>query len=280
MTAFISSTERDVPRFEFPAPAWRLAAEDIYSGLYSWNIWAWLAWHDIRQRYRRSMLGPFWITIMMGVTIGTIGFVFGNLFGQKMDEFLPYIAIGNIMWALLSMLLIDGCNALVASEGIIRQIRLPFSSYLLRMIWRNILIFAHNIWVFVAVVLVFSAWPDARAVLAIPGFALVILNGAWAALLLAMLSARFRDVPLVVTSALQMLYLATPIIWRPNTLSSHSYVYEFNPIYHLLELVRAPLLGADINPVNWIVGVSLAIIGWILVFGFFVRYRQRIPYWV
>jgi len=268
-------------RLQLPASPWRQAADDILAGALAWQSWGMLGWHDIRQRYRRSTLGPFWITITMGVTIGSIGLIFGTLLGQSMHEFLPFVAAGNIVWALLSTLITDGCVTFVNSEHVIRQIKLPYSMQIFRMVWRNLIIFAHNIWVFVATIALFAVWPTYMVFLAIPGLLLVLVNGVWLALLLALFCARFRDIPLIVTSALQLLYLATPIIWLPHSLrGQHTYVYQYNPLYHLLELVRAPLLGHSPTLANWGVGLGLALCGWALTFVMFARYRWRIPYWI
>ncbi len=268
-------------RLELPASPWRQAAVDIMSGALAWQSWGTLGWHDIRQRYRRSTLGPFWIAIAMAVTIGSIGLIFGTLLGQDMHEFLPFVAAGIIVWALLSTIITEGCTTFVGSEQIIRQIKLPYSIHIFRMVWRNLIIFAHNIWVFVAIVVLFAAWPNNMIWLAIPGLVLVLVNGVWIALILALFCARFRDIPLIVVTALQLLYLATPIIWLPNSLRGrHTYVFEYNPFYHLLELVRAPLLGHSPALVNWEVGIGLALLGWAFSFAMLARYRWRISFWV
>jgi homopolymeric O-antigen transport system permease protein len=268
-------------RLELPASRWQMAAVDIKMGVCAWQSWVMLGWHDIRQRYRRSTLGPFWITITMGITIGSIGLIFGVLLGQDMHEFLPYVAAGNIVWALLSTLITDGCTTFVTSEQIIKQIKLPYSIHIFRMTWRSLIIFAHNIWVFVAAAVLFEVWPNKFTWLVIPGFILVVINGVWIALFLAIVCTRFRDIPLIVTSALQLLYLATPIIWRPSSLGSrHSYIYEYNPLYHLLELVRAPLLGQSPALVDWTAAIGLAVLGAALAFVLFARFRWRIPYWI
>ena len=268
-------------RLQLPANPWRQGAVDIMNGARAWQSWGMLGWHDVRQRYRRSTLGPFWITIAMGVTIGSIGLIFGTLFGQDMHEFLPFVAAGTVVWALLSMIITEGCTTFVSSEQVIRQIKLPYSMHIFRMIWRNLIVFAHNIWVYAAAVVLFSAWPNSTIWLAIPGLLLVIVNGVWIGLLLALFCARFRDIPLIVTSALQLLYLATPIIWLPHSMRGrHAYIVELNPLYHLIELVRSPLLGHSPSLTSWAVGIGLATCGGALSFVMFARYRWRIPYWV
>lgn len=284
---FASDQELDVVhmrwarRLELPFDPRAAAARDLLEGLRAWESWGMLGWHDIRQRYRRSTLGPFWITITMGATIGPIGLIFGVLLGQNVTKFMPFVASGMIIWALLSTLLTDGCLVFTSSEQIIRQIKLPYSLHVFRMVWRTLIVFAHNIWVYVATIVIFAAWPGFNVLWAIPGLFLIVINGVWVSLLLALACARFRDIPLIVVSVLNLLYLATPIVWMPESLRGHhTFIYELNPLYHLLELVRAPLLGLAPDPINWEVGVGMAAVGWAVTFVIFARYRWRIPYWV
>src|SRR5579862_3873367 len=212
MSAVVETSERvepaqpamqaEVDRWVWPALPWQQALADLTVGARDWEVWGYLGWHDIRQRYRRSTLGPFWITITMGVSVGSLALIFGRLWGQSMDQFLPYFAIGNILWALLSGTVMDGCLAFIAAEGVIKHVRQPLSISLLRIAWRNLIIFAHNIWIFVLVVLIFRTWPGGVVVLAFPGLLLFMVNAVWMALLLAIVSTRFRDIPPVVTSLL------------------------------------------------------------------------------
>jgi lipopolysaccharide transport system permease protein len=267
-------------RWEWPAVAWRRALADITNGTRAWEVWGYLGWHDIRQRYRRSALGPFWITITMGVTVGSLALIFGRLWGQELGQFLPYFAIGNILWALLAGTLTDGCLAFIAAEGVIKHVRLPLSISLLRIAWRNVIIFAHNIWIFVLVLLIFRTWPGGVVILALPGLLIYMVNALWMALLLAIVSTRFRDIPPVVASVLQLMFLATPVIWQAKSLSSAPWLYLLNPMYHLLEVVRAPLLGAAPHRLDWAMSLGLAAIGWALALGFFIRFRSRIAFWL
>src|SRR4051812_1721789 len=79
-----------------------LAARDILGGLAAWRLWSMLGWLDIRQRYRRSMLGAFWLTISMGVMVMALGTLYSSLFKVEINEFLPFIAAGLTIWGFLS----------------------------------------------------------------------------------------------------------------------------------------------------------------------------------
>ena len=255
------------------------AGADLGEGLRRWELWGALGWHDIRQRYRRSTLGPFWITLSMGTMVGALGFVYAELFGQKISDYLPFLALGLIVWGLISNPILDGCNVFIGSEGVIRQLRAPLSVHVFRMMWRNVVIFAHNLVIYVVLLVAFGIWPGATALLAIPGMLILCLIGVWTGLLAGLLSARFRDIPYMTGSVVQILFLVTPILWSVDQLSS-KIVVELNPFYHLIEIVRLPLLGRVPPLSSWLVALAVTALGYLVTLGFFVRFRERIAYWI
>ena len=241
-----------------------------------------LGWQDVRQRYRRSALGPFWLTITMGVMIGTIGVVFGQIFNSPMAEFLPFLAAGMIFWGFISSVITDGCTGFIAAESIIKQLPIPLFVHILRMIWRNLLIMAHNIVIIPLVFLAVGKSVSWMAFISIPGLFLLVANLTWIALTLAIICTRYRDMPQIVGSILQILFYLTPIMWMPNLLPKRAglYLLDLNPAYHLLEIVRAPLLGQLPTLMNWEVSLGFALVGWGLAIAVYGRYKQRIAYWL
>lgn len=241
-----------------------------------------LGWQDVRQRYRRSTLGPFWITMSMGVMIGTIGIVFGQIFQSTITEFLPYLAIGMILWNYMSAIIIEGCAGFIAAETIIKQLPIPIFVHIMRMVWRNMLIFAHNIVIFPLVLIAVGKPLTWLALLSIPGLILQCVNLTWLALFLGMLCARYRDLPQIVNSMLQVVFYLTPVMWMPKLLPQRAgtILLDLNPVYHLLEIVRSPLLGQNPSMTNWLVSLGLAVCGWGITFALYNRYRQRIVYWL
>jgi ABC-type polysaccharide/polyol phosphate export permease len=259
-----------------------LALKDIISGLTNYSLVFMLGWQDVKQRYKRSALGPFWLTISMGVMIGSIGFVFGQIFNTSMSEFLPFLAIGLIIWSFILAVANDGCVGFISAEQIIKQVPMPLFVHVLRIVWRNILILMHNMVIFPITLLVFGKTLDWFALVAIVGLFLLILNLTWIALLLAVLCARYRDLPQMVSSILQVLFYLTPIIWMPSLLPDRAgmYLLDLNPLYHLLAIVRDPLLGNSPTFLNWQVSMILAAVGWTVVVLFYSKYRRRIAYWL
>ncbi len=260
----------------------KVALNDIVAATRRYPLVGMLGWQDVRQRYRRSALGPFWLTISMGVMIGTIGVVFGKIFKTPMAEFLPFLAAGMILWSFVSAVVTEGCTGFIGAEGIIKQLPIPLFVHILRMMWRNTLILSHNIVILPLVFLAVGKPLSLLAFLSIPGFILTAINLAWVALILGILCARYRDLPQMVASILQVVFYLTPIMWMPSLLPQRAglYLLDLNPVFHLIEIVRAPLLGQLPSATNWVVSFALALIGWGVALAIYGRYKRRIAYWL
>jgi len=241
-----------------------------------------LGWYDIRGRYRRSAIGPFWITISMGVMIASIGIVFGQIFNTPMEEYLPFLAAGIILWAFITGTINEGCTGFIEAERMIKQLPIPLFVHILRVLWRNLLILAHNILILPLVLLVVGKGIGLEALLAILGLLLVALCLSWLAFLFAMLCARYRDLAQIVASVLQVAFYVTPIIWMPSVLLDRmgATFLKFNPFYHLLDVIRAPLLGVVPSLTSWLVVLVVAIVGWGFTLLVFSRLRHRVAYWL
>jgi len=258
------------------------AVLDIVAAIRRLPLVGMLGWQDVRARYRRSALGPFWITLSMGVMIGTIGIVFGQIFQSPMQEFLPFLTIGMILWTFIASVITEGATGFISAEGIIKQLPLPLFVHIMRMIWRNFLILLHNLVIFPVVLLIVGKPLDWTALLSVLGLLVGILNLGWMVLILAIVCARYRDLPQMVTSVLQVIFYLTPVMWMPSLLPARAgtFLLDLNPFYHMLEIARAPLLGHAPSMANWVVAASLAVLGWGLALLIFGRYKRRIAYWL
>lgn len=256
------------------------ALADIAQGVSSIHVWPMLGWQEIKQRYRRSVLGPFWLTISVGALIGGMGPLYGNLMGQKLATYFPHLAVSYIVWMLLASLMNDACTTFTIAEGLIKQIKMPLSIHVLRMVWRNIIIFLHQIPIIV-IVLFFYPPPLGWGLLLVPVALLAIAaNALWVGLLLGMLCARFRDIPQLVASVVQVMFFLTPVLWHPGSLGRFEWAAAWNPLNHLLEIVRAPLLGHPFPKASWAAVATLTVCGYVFTLFIFSRYRARVAYWV
>jgi ABC-2 type transport system permease protein/lipopolysaccharide transport system permease protein len=257
-----------------------LAFADIGGGLAMWRLWLQLGWNDILQRYRRSMLGPFWLTASTAIMVVTLGFVYSKIFGIPVAEFIPFLSVGLLVWGFISTIIIEAGTLFTGSESYIKQIRLPYSLYVYRFIWSKVIIFAHNFVIYIGVLLFFWTTPGWIGLLAIPGFALLALNGALTTLYTGMIAARFRDIPPIIASVIQIVFFVTPIMFKPEVLKGHEYIALVNPFQHLIEVVRAPLLGTAPTTLNYTVVLAVTALNLIVALVFFARFRVRISYWI
>src|SRR5690349_11413161 len=145
---------------------------DLVAALRAWPMWTTLGWNDIRQRYRRSVLGPFWITISMAVFITLLGVIYSHIFKIELQTYLPYLALGYIIWGFVSQTTSESSISFQESERIIRQIRLPYSIFVLRVVWRNFIVFLHTIVIFVPIAIIYDVRSGFTGLLALPGLAL------------------------------------------------------------------------------------------------------------
>ncbi|WP_370846549.1 ABC transporter permease [Parasutterella sp.] len=261
--------------------AWR-GVKDVCYGVRGLDLPLFLAKSDIRQRYRRSTLGPFWLTISTGVMIACLGLIFGKIFKSPINQFLPFLSAGLIIWGFISQVVIEATGVFTASEAIMKQLPIPYFSHVIRMVARNFIIFLHNLIIFPIVCLLFKIAPTATILLVIPGLALLILNLLWISLFLGIICTRYRDLTQIVSSLLQIAFYVTPIIWLPSLLpaKSSTMLLDPNPVYHLMQIVRCPLLNQPPTLLNWIVSIGMAVIGWLFTLMVFNRYRTRIAYWL
>ena len=243
-------------------------------------LWIRLGWNDILYRYRRSTLGPFWSTANTAIMVIALGLVYSQIFNMPIRQLLPYICAGLIVWGFISSIMLDAGTLFSGSESYIKQIRLPYSLYACRFVFSKLILFAHDFIIYIVLIVYFEAWPGAVALCAIPGFLLLAINALLISLTIGMASARFRDIPRIIASFIQVVFLITPIIWTPDLLGARVYLAYANPLFHLIEVVRAPLLGS--LPSMQTVASTLAItaINFVVTLWFFVRFRGRIAYWI
>jgi len=257
-----------------------LAVKDFREGILSLHVWPTLSWQEIRQRYRRSTLGPFWLTLSMGAMIGGMGPLYGRLLGQDVSSYLPLLAVGIVVWQLLAALINDGCNVFISAEQFIKQMKMPFFMHVMRMVARNAIVFAHNFVVVIIVFLFFPVQTQWWSVLALLGVLAALLNGIWIGALLGLLSARFRDIPQIVSSVVQIAFFLTPVMWTKNMLGRKQWVAELNPFFHYLDVIRAPLLGQLPSIYSWVFVLAFTTFGFAITALVFAKYRSRIAYWL
>jgi ABC-type polysaccharide/polyol phosphate export permease len=257
------------------------AIDDIRQSLQRWELWLTMAWQDIKQRYRGSMLGPFWVTINMGVMVALLAVIYGRLLNVPAKDYLPFVTLGFLSWRWMEHTISESSLLFVAARRYINQVRLPVTLFVFRLIARNLIVLAHNFAVYIIVLFVVGLRPGWAVLMAIPGLALVTICLFWISMLFAMLGARFRDFPQIVTSLIQVIFYVTPILWQPAQLGAKRYFFvDYNPVYYFIEIVREPLMGQLPPEGFWKATALMTLVLTLIVFPMFRRFRGRVAYWV
>jgi ABC-type polysaccharide/polyol phosphate export permease len=258
------------------------AAEDLLRGFSRRELWGRLGWLDVKRRYRRTTIGPFWSSITLAIYVISVGTVGAAIWHQDIYEYVPFLVSGMIAWTFVSSIIIESCSMLIAGQALFRTIRFDYSILAFALVWRNFIVLLHNFVVYFLVVLVLKpSLLSLTTLLVLPGLALVVVNGVWVSLLFGIICLRFRDVPPLVASAIQISMLVTPLFWPADTLTGiRRFMFvELNPLYHVLDVVRGPLVGSVPEATSYGVMIGMTIGGWWLTYAMFKRFRKRIAYW-
>lgn len=265
----------------------RRAVKDLRDGLANRELWLLLGWQDIKQRYRRSVLGPIWITIATGITAVAMGLLYSQLFDEDIATFLPYVTLGLIFWGFIEGSITDGSEVFSKNEGLIKQIPSPLSVHVYRLAWRQLIVFAHNIIIYLILMAIFPQPINWEVFLIIPAMMLFVLNALWITIVFGILTTRFRDIGQLLTTMVRLVFFMSPIIWSAKTLeqvagegSARARIVEINPIFHYLEIARGPLLGDHVEFYHWGIVIACTVIGWFAALAVLRNYRARVSYWV
>lgn len=213
-----------------------------------WNaryFWTHLTLADLRSRWRGSFFGILWTLIQPVATTLLIALVFGKIFHTPIREYAPYILSGMIVWDFVIASATAGSLSFVQADAYIRQSKQPLAIYTLRTVLTNLVVLALASLGLIAWVLIVMpdrfGWPWLAALTIFPILALA----AWPmATILAYFATRFRDLPHALGLVFQAMWFVSPIYFEADLFRKGGLgvLVDFNPIFHLLQIVRAPLL--------------------------------------
>lgn len=265
----------------------RAAWDDLKRGFGQRELWLALGWQDIKQRYRRSVLGPLWITIATGVMATALGLLYSLLFAIDIQVFLPHVAVGLILWGFIAGCINDGSQVFITNEGLIKQLPSALSVHVYRLVWRQFLFLCHNLVIWLALLVIFQIPVGWEVLMAVPGLALLVANGVWVSMFFGIIATRYRDIAPLLESLVQLLFYMTPIVWMDTTLKDRvgdlgnlAYLPEMNPLYHFLAIVRGPMINEAVELRSWIIVIAITVLGTLFASLCMRRWRARVSYWV
>lgn len=256
------------------------AIVDMAVGLGRWQTSYKLGLQDIELRYKRSLLGPFWISAAMVAMVLALAFVFADVFQAEFATYIAYISAGLLAWYLILALVNEAGGSMIEHGQFLHNVRMPLTVIAGRVVFRNAVVFLHNLIAIVGLLLVFGAPFSWIAAAVVPGALIILLFGYFLVIALGPMCARFRDIPLLVQNLMQVIFFLTPIFWMPDSLAHRPVFTALNPFYHFIELVRAPLLGHEATLLNWQVALSSCAVAGLLAIVSASIASKRLTLWI
>jgi len=248
--------------------------------LFTRNItWRALAAGDIRSKYRRTLLGPWWITATNALTALIMGLVAGRFLGADMKTYLPHFMVSMTIWAFISSSLNEACYVMINAGGMIKAVDMPILIHIMRMVQRNLIIFLHNIAVIPFIWLVYPWHIGWQSLFAPVGLLIVYVTVVAVSMIVSMICVRYRDIPPIMASVLQLLFFISPIIWVPENIKGGELIVGLNPMAYLLAVTRDPIMGASPHLTSWLGAAGFAALATAAMAYVYTRYRARVVYW-
>jgi ABC-type polysaccharide/polyol phosphate export permease len=258
-----------------------LATKDILNSFRKWRIWYSMASYGIKAKYQRTKLGPIWIVLTNLIFVAGISVVWSIIRQIDMAEVLPRFFAGFITWQFMSSFVLDGVDIY---SGVNKRyiLNLPMEKFIfsLQMSVTNIFIYAHNLLGFILIVSFLGINPFTYLFHYIFAFVLTTVAGTCSGVILGIICARFRDVSPLIKSIMSLGMLVTPVLWDASTFGEKYYYVYLNPFAIFLDLLRNPMIGNPIGELELMLGCGVTLFIVIFSFFLFVRFRNRIVYWV
>lgn len=254
--------------------------KDLIRGSRQWRIWSALAWNIIKMQYRRTVIGPFWITLQQTIFIIVLGYIFAGIQKEKFSPFFLYFATGYTIWLLISSFVTTAGNTFMGINGLPNMTQVALSNHIYLQFASQMMLFAHKV---VPLIVILSLSHNIIAVnipLLICGFCLLLVFGFWISALLGCLSLRFQDLKPAIASAMQVMFFLTPIMFEQSRIPGGEALSNFNPFFHIIVVVRGNIINENVTSINYIAAIVINIIGicftlWVLRWS-----RPKLAFWV
>lgn len=239
-----------------------------------------MAYSDTKARYKRSMLGPLWLTLGAAIGVVGLGVVWSGLLNQDKSTLIPSLTIGLLLWQFMSGCVTESSSVFVRQSQVIRNLRLPYFIYPFQLIVKQLITLAHNLIIIVIVFMVYPPDLSFVSLFSIVGFVLLIINLTWISVLFGMLGARFRDVEQIIQALMPIIFFLTPVLYKAGHAGINQFIIWLNPFTYFITLVRDPLFG--IMPETFVFGITagIAFFGWLITVLVFEKYSTRIAFWI
>ena len=256
---------------------------DLKESLSRPEFWMYASWLAIITRYRRTRLGLIWIVVPTAVFVVAIGQVYSTVMGHDPEFYLPYLAVGYLLFRFMTQCLSESGSILRAHKSFIMDGRVRMTDYVLRSIAKAFFYFVCGFVVVIAAV----AWSPMTSLVSLltilVTFPLVVLNSFWLSSCMSMIGARYVDSSEMITTLMRFGMLLTPILWVGDRFPPGTWGWwavHLNPAYHLIAVVRNPILGEPVPAGSLLFVAIMTVLGWWLTSVMYRRYARFVPLWI
>jgi len=254
---------------------------DFYDAIKKFKIWISLSKFDIIKRYKRSLIGPWWITLSTFFLILGISLLYSIILNQDFKTHIFNLSINLIIWIFIRESIVDSCQSLIESKNLIMNEQFNIIVFALRVILRNLIIFAHNtLIIFLLLLFLKDKFELYGVLLFFLNLFLLVLFLIPICISVSLISTRFRDFQMIVTNIMQLLFFISPILFTKQLVSNVEWIININPFAMLMLLISESLTENKIN-----LDYFFYIIFYFLFFYFFnlkiySYYKKKITYWL
>jgi ABC-type polysaccharide/polyol phosphate export permease len=257
------------------------AWNDLVDGARRWRLWSTFAWEDVRQTYRRSVIGVMWVSLSFAIFAIAKIFIFGAMMGRQDAEYFgAYLLIGFFSWQFMAQTVNSAPTTFSGAENWIRNDPIPFSVFVYQAIFRSTFDLVLTGIVVLGSLFYFGYGASAYSLMVIPAVVIYIINAGWVLVLLGVVCTRYRDITHLVHAAMRVLFFLTPIFWFPSQFGEVAMrILWWNPFAHFIWILRTPVIDQQIPVDSWIFVGVLTVAGWVAAFLSFALFHRRIVFW-
>lgn len=219
---------------------------------------------DLRSRFRRTRLGILWAVAQPLIFALMLALVWGSLLKTpNYWEFALYVFTGQVVFEMFSTAVIGGQDSLTNAAGYLKQARIPFFIFQVRIVLTSaVILFFGTVGVFAFSVAVGAFPPIGLHLLLVPTFfGIYVLFLTPIAMLMSVTGLQFRDVKHIAGLGVQGLFLMSPVMMPRDLFGQLPYFEFINPLVPVLDLYRAPILHGALWSAQSVMAVSIWIVG-------------------
>ena len=259
-----------------------LAIKDIKFALNNISSWSYLSFFDLKLKYRRTFLGPWWLVIGIAISASAMCFLWSTIFNLDWKQYLTYLFSGFIIWMWISQIIIDAPE--IFTGDVSRYIKAypnPPIFYIFRKCYLSLLLFLHHIPLILIVTLFVNGKIELSILYLLPlGLFIIFVNSILFTVNIGMVAARYRDIEPLIKSLMPPMLLLTPVLWKPEMLGEYSFLIYYNPFTYFVGIVRNDLIGLDFDYKIWIGALIITVIQIFMYIILYSKKSKRIIFWI